>query len=502
MKVLSTKTLGGKRAVVIGAGAAGLAAAAMLAARGARVRVLEQAPVAGGRMAPMMLGGRAFGCGEESIVAPHAMGRLFALADQRVSDFLEFRRLDPAARLVFADGEAMAVRATIEGLCEEVSRFSKEDGAILRRLWPRWESAARAVEERWLAAPGRGMAALASLALVPGAAWPFALSAIDPCSLDTVLRRRFRGARGVRSVFAWLASRCGVSPLRAPASLLLPLAMDFVRGSWVPEGGMPAVRDALLRLASVLDVRITCDARVERIAVENGAVHGVAGEGFSPVRADIVVAAIDARTTLEKLLEPSERVRAAARPLGRRRAGRSAFSVALALKKKPEGLSAFETLLMAENDREHAREIDAWLVPAADPQVHVYDLGAGENGTHALRAVVQQPPLSSRWRWTPAHQEQERAAILAKMARHGIAVAEEDIAEEAVFSPAEFAAAHGLRDGCLFGPWMGRRAEVLARFPNASTAVRGLHHAGGGTHPGPALHHAILSGMAAGEFAE
>ncbi len=484
---------------MVGGGAAGLAAAIVLRARGARVRVLEQGPVVGGRLTPMVLGPFAFGSGEESFAGPQILGRLFARAGHRLSDFVEFAPLDPAASLVFPDGERLAVHRSPDRLAEEIARFSKADAHRLETLWRKWESRARAVDERFTTQPGRGWRGLAECAASPRA-WPFAASAASPRTLDGWVRRRFAGDRGMRQVFAWLASRHGVSPHRAPAGLAYPLIMDAMRGAWMAQGGVGAVREALLRLASLMDVRMTRDACVERIETENGAVHTVSGRGFKPLRADVVVAAMNPAKAAA-MLSPTEPIVAAAKRLERRRTGRSAFAISLILRESARIRSdARETMLLGPGPREAARQIDGWLVPAASPDIHLYDYGESD-GLHGLRIVVQQPPQTARWRWSAATIAQERERVLKRLSKAGVDVRESNILEEVVLSPAEFAKAHGLAGGSLYGLWGGSWRAAFLRPPQSSPLAKGLYHAGSFAHPGAALHLALQSGILAAESA-
>ncbi len=97
----------GKRAVVIGAGFGGLAAAARLRAMGHAVTVLEAGDQAGGRARAFEREGFHFDAGPTVITAPHLFDELFELFGKDRRD-----RGDHAAAVGGPERELGAIRAT------------------------------------------------------------------------------------------------------------------------------------------------------------------------------------------------------------------------------------------------------------------------------------------------------------------------------------------------------------------------------------------------------
>src|SRR5689334_20391471 len=94
----------GKRAVVIGAGFGGLAAAVRLHARGYRVTVLEALEQTGGRARTFHRDGFTFDAGPTVITAPHLLDELFALVGRDARDYFQLVPVDPFYRILFHDG--------------------------------------------------------------------------------------------------------------------------------------------------------------------------------------------------------------------------------------------------------------------------------------------------------------------------------------------------------------------------------------------------------------
>ncbi|MFN7778564.1 MAG: FAD-dependent oxidoreductase, partial [Betaproteobacteria bacterium] len=92
-----------KPVVVIGAGVAGLAAAATLAGAGVPVRVLEAATAPGGKMRQVMVGGRPIDAGPTVLTWRDVFEDLFAAAGARLQDHLTLHRADILARHAWSE---------------------------------------------------------------------------------------------------------------------------------------------------------------------------------------------------------------------------------------------------------------------------------------------------------------------------------------------------------------------------------------------------------------
>src|SRR5579884_4312264 len=96
------------RIVIVGAGMAGLAAAARLATLGHRVVLCEAAGTHGGMVGRYAREGFAFDTGPTLLTLPAVYRDLFLKTGRdRLEDNVELRPVDPAARHLFPDGTAV-----------------------------------------------------------------------------------------------------------------------------------------------------------------------------------------------------------------------------------------------------------------------------------------------------------------------------------------------------------------------------------------------------------
>ena len=90
-----------KKALVIGAGFAGLSVATFLAKKGWMVTVIEKHNIPGGRARKFEAQGFTFDMGPSWYWMPDVFERYFASFGKKVADFYELKRLDPSYRVYF-----------------------------------------------------------------------------------------------------------------------------------------------------------------------------------------------------------------------------------------------------------------------------------------------------------------------------------------------------------------------------------------------------------------
>src|SRR5919205_1136145 len=92
-----------KSVIIIGAGFAGLSAAAFMAKAGWNVTVVEKNATAGGRARQLKAAGFTFDMGPSWYWMPDIFERFFNQFDKKVSDYYTLTRLDPSYRVYFPD---------------------------------------------------------------------------------------------------------------------------------------------------------------------------------------------------------------------------------------------------------------------------------------------------------------------------------------------------------------------------------------------------------------
>ena len=214
---------------VVGAGPGGLAAAMLLAASGARVKVFESSPEIGGRTSRIELKGDAgsgatysFDRGPTFFLMPYVLEEIFSAAGRRLTEEVELTRLDPMYRLILGQqGRGpVTIDATQEvaEMARRLSEISPSDGAQFERFITDNRTKLRLMEPV-LRRP------MTNLADVVTGASPRFLKHLNPhLSVNGLLKRYFKD-RNVRLAVSFQSKYLGMSPMDCPSIFtILPLS--------------------------------------------------------------------------------------------------------------------------------------------------------------------------------------------------------------------------------------------------------------------------------------
>ncbi len=268
-------------AVVVGGGIAGLASAALLAADGHEVTLLERSAALGGRAGELQAAGFTFDTGPSWYLMPEVFDHFFARFGTSADQEYGLIDLDPGYR-VYGAGAAQVDLAP----------------ATAREVFESFEPGAGSHLEKYLDSAQRTYDLALDHFLYTNfdpAALPRTLAHADvlrragelPGLFGTSLQDRIDSEFShplLRQILSFPAVFLGTSPQRAPALFHLMSALDLVAGPQYPVGGMRAVIAAIERIARAQGVRIITGA--EAVALDAGP------RGLRRARVDRVLARV------------------------------------------------------------------------------------------------------------------------------------------------------------------------------------------------------------------
>jgi phytoene dehydrogenase-like protein len=459
------------RIIIVGAGMAGLAAAARLATRDNSVVVCEASAHVGGALGSWRHDDLTFDTGAYTLTLPAVYRDLFIKTGSRkksaadaLEDRVELRPIDPVRRYLFPDGTRLDLPNASRGRLR--AAFDDALGTGAGDAWLRvidhgstvWDTIRPALVE----APGSGGRELARL-----------LRTADGRRALTPMRSlRDLAGRGLADPRLLLVlddyarqAGAGADPRRAPAVLAARPYVEHAFGAWRIVGGMHRLAEELARRVSDRGARIRLGERVVRIetarsggVTSGGRVSGVLLESGERLAADVVVAAVD-RAVLAGLLRRTGAYTSGAR---------SGYSPGVT------------TLCLVVND--------------APPMPHETVLLGNRGAALRIHVAAEQPAA-----WTVhAPGDHEPEAVLAALAARGFDVRDKVRVQHAI-TVADHEAATGAPGGAAYGPAVTGLRSALLRSPVAQPR-RGLFHVGASARPGSGLPFVALSGWQAAEL--
>lgn len=485
----------GQHAVVIGAGAGGLAAAIDLAGEGWRVTVVERASAPGGKLAPERCDNRVFDTGPTVLTLRGIFDELFAKAGSSLEAHLKLHRAEVLARHAWDESSRLDLFADPKRNADAIGQFA---GAAEARRFGEFAAEAgrifRTLEHTFIRAPRPGPVGLARRAGIRGQWDLLRIGAFG--TLWRSLGRRFGDPR-LRQLFARYATYCGSSPFAAPATLML-VAHAELDGVWLIEGGMHRLALALATAAT----RSGCEFRYGATACEVGlGTHGVESVQLATgerLDCDAVICNADVAAIAAGAFG-SGLCAAVGAP-----AQRSLSALTVCAVAAPAGFP-----LVRHNvffGRDYAREfadIFEHSRPPRDPTVYLCAQDRDDLGNHTaargerVLCLINAPANGDRRELSAKEVDTCLTAIERTLHRCGLRLPLRDRGYR-ITTPADFHRRYPGTGGALYGAashgWM-----ASFRRPAARTRIPGFYLAGGSTHPGPGVPMAVQSGRIAAE---
>ena len=440
------------RIIVIGAGVAGLAAAARMASGANDVTLIERNSSPGGSLT---------WASPSTLMLPAALRDLFVKTGGRkastaglLEDVVDLRPVDPVRTYRFPDGSSLDLPNAARGASKDAfdAAFGPGSGDAWLRFVDHGNRAWSAIRPSLVEVPDAGRKDL--LRLLRSSA---ARRALEP---RRTLRQVSEDA-GVRDPRMWsvlgeYAKAAGASPEKAPAVLTVRPYIEQTFGAWRIVGGLSELATALYERCLKRGVGFRFDAEASSVA--SGTVTLANGEKLTT---DVIVAAVDTHVL--------------ARLTGRK-------PTISATDYSPSMLSV-KLGLGLENGE--SRELPYETVI----------FGAASEPT--IRVQVE-PERPDEWiAHADARQDWDAERVRKTVAeRLGVRLDALEVRE--VFTPADRERLTGTPGGSVNGPAIESLTTAILRSPTVQP-IKGLLHIGASSRPGPGIAFEALSAWNAAE---
>jgi 1-hydroxycarotenoid 3,4-desaturase len=482
------------KAVIVGAGIAGLVAAVELASSGVEVVVVEKEATPGGKLRRICFGDTHIDAGPTVFTMRFVFDAVFAAAGTTLEQHLKLIPAEILARHAWDSTAQLDLFADKKRAADAIAAFAgPAEARGYLAFAARAEKIYRTLEGQFIRSQQPGSAF--ALARRVGLLAPNDLLGMSPfATMWRGLTDHFRDPR-LLQLFGRYATYCGSSPWLAPATLMLVAHVEQA-GVWMVEGGMHQIARAFEALAKSKGAEFRYGSSVAEILVENGRAAGVRLESGERISAETVVFNGDAQALAGGLLgRPASR--AVAKPEG----ARSLSALTWTMNAGTSGFPLLRHNVFFSNDYQ-AEFNDIFIrrrLPSA-PTVYVCaqdrgDIASEQHGPERLLVLSNAPATGDMVDFNAAEIASCETQTFELLTRCGLTV-DRNSANTVVTTPTQWNRLFPATGGALYGQ-ATHGSMAPFRRPASKTRIPGLVMAGGSAHPGPGVPMAAMSGRLA-----
>jgi phytoene desaturase len=478
-----------KKALIIGAGIAGIATAIRLAVKGYQIQVFEANNYPGGKLSEFEQDGFRFDAGPSLFTMPQYVEELFTLAGKNHTDFFRYQKLDVVCQYFYEDGTKLTAYADTGKFAAEVHQKTGEPEEAVKRYLKNSSTIYSITNNVFLEKSLHRLRTYLNWETVRSI---FRFPQIDAFrSMHRANTGFFKDARMVQ-FYDRYATYNGSNPYAAPATLNVIPHLEQHYGAYFPEGGMYSIVIALVKLAESLGVEFQYNSPVEEIILNERVAKGIRVKSEA-IPADIIVSNMDVWFTYHRLLKQHPKL-FPKKILSQERSS-SALIFYWGIKKQFPKLDLHNIFFSAD----YKAEFDhIWQHKDIynDPTIYLnisskYHPNDAPEGCENWFTMINVPSNTGQdWDSLIAT---ARRNILKKLSH----LLGEDISQlivcESILDPRSIESRTSSYQGSLYGTSSNSRLAAFLRHANRSSKIKNLYFCGGSVHPGGGIPLCLLS---------
>ena len=478
-----------KKALIIGAGIAGIATAIRLAIKGYQVDVFEANNYPGGKLSEFEQQGFRFDAGPSLFTMPQYVDELFTLAGKNPRDFFNYQKLDVVCRYFYEDGTILNAYADEEQFAAEVNRETGESAGTVKKYFKNSANIYSITNHVFLE---RSLHRLKTYLHGDTVRSVFRFPQIDAFRSMHRANQSFFKDKRLTQFYNRYATYNGSNPYTAPATLNVIPHLEQHFGAYFPEGGMYSIVSSLVKLAESLGVIFHYNSPVEEIILEKHIAQAIKVKG-ELIPADIIVSNMDVWFTYHKLLKQHPHL--FPKKILKQERSSSALIFYWGINKQFARLNLHN--IFFSND--YKAEFDhIWQQKNIyqDPSVYLnisskYKPDDAPQGSENWFVMINAPANTGQ-DWDSLIKS-ARQNIITKLSR----ILGEDInsliLSESILDPRAIENKTSSYQGSLYGTSSNSQFAAFLRHANRSSSLKNLYFCGGSVHPGGGIPLCLLS---------
>ncbi len=475
------------KAIVIGAGIAGIAASIRLAVKGYQVLVLEKNIYSGGKLSEIDFNGYRFDAGPSLFTMPHFVEELFELANKKTIDFFEYDKHDTCCHYFWEDGTFFKAFSNHQKVANEVEKIFPNNGKLFTKKLKKAAFINEQIGDLFLKNSLHDVKNFLNLKTLKAFSnsWKFDLQTTYHKSNE----KDFNNKKLVQ-LFDRFATYNGSNPYKTPGIMSIIPHFEHNVGTFFPKKGMVSITNSLVNLAKSLGVTFEFNTIVEEILVENKKVIGVK-TSKKIENSTLVVSNMDVYFTYKKLL-PHQK---SPQKILKQERSSSAIIFYWGIKKEFPNLD-LHNIFFSDNYKEEFDAIFDKKSLINDPTVYVHISSKciptdAPKGCENWFVMINAPSnVGQDWELLIKNAKKNILEKLSRILKTDIASL---IVAEQILDPRSIELKTASFQGSLYGTSSNSKFAAFLRHPNFKKGLKNLYFVGGSVHPGGGIPLCLLS---------
>jgi len=482
----------GKKAIVIGAGFAGMSAAAVLAKKGWEVDLVEKHASPGGRCRQFEAEGFRFDMGPSWYWMPDVFEKFYARFGHTAQDFYKLERLDPSYQVIFRD-EPVQIPANYAELLQLFEGWEPGSSHKLNEFLSSAQYKYEVGMSEFVYKPSFSPLEFLDLRVAKSAIGLNMLS-----SIQKEIHQKFTHQH-IRQLLEFPVLFLGAKPADTPALYSLMNYADMKLGTWYPQGGMHEIAKAFAQIAEEQGVNFHYNQQVEDFVFEENRISGVVTNETTFSDYDTVISGADYHHT-EQLL-PEEFRNYSARYWESRKMAPSSLLFYIGLSEKIPNLLHHNLFFDAEFEQ-HAVEIYDDAKWPSNPLFYACvpsktDQSVAPQGCENLFLLM---PIAPGLAESEEEHDRYLNIMLNRVEKQtGVSIADKIIYKRA-FGVQNFIEDYNSFKGNAYGLANTLRQTAFLKPKMKNRKVKNLYYCGQLTVPGPGVPPSIISGQIIADY--
>ncbi len=471
-----------KQAIVIGSGFGGIASALRLRAKGYAVKVIDRAPMLGGRAQVFSRNGYTHDAGPTVITAPFLFEELFELYQEKLEDHIKLVPLTPWYRFYFSDKSTFDYGGSLEQTLTEIDRIEPKDKAGYLKLLKHSKNIFDIAFTQLSSIPFHRFFLM--LSLIP--------KLIILRSYETVwgtVSRHLISPK-LRQAFSIQPLLVGGNPFSTTSIYGLIHYLERAYGVFFAMGGTGAIVNALKNLMERNGIEIYLSTTVKNIVIDDGKATGLTLEDGTKLNADIIVSNVDAAFLYQNMIDANQVALSSKLKIKVAHYSMGLFVIYFGTTKQyPEVVH--HTIWLGKTYKELLSNIFDKKILSDDFSLYIHrptatDESFAPSGCDSFYVLCPVPNLKANIDWS-IEGEILKNKIIEALDQTILPYLKKHIIDDFFMTPSDFKADYLSMHGAGFSVAPLFRQSAWFRFHNKAEGIKNLYITGAGTHPGAGL---------------